>query len=239
MTERCWPNPFPPRGNVASVLPDALPVRPSRRLFHRGGGDSAGLELSRGPELRGVQTGLSSVFGQLGPRPVGDDVYTTLDPKAQRVAVAGLAGRVGSVVALDPRTGAVKVMYSNPSYNDNDPHATGRKLLELQPRDPGRIPARFDIQGRHGRGGARQSQVHAELDSQRQLAQDHRRRPSANDNNQSFGDIDLTTALTYSVNTVWAQVAEAIGRVTMTNYMQRFGFYTKTSARLPAATRST
>ena len=35
--------------------------------------------------------------------------------------------------------------------------------------------------------------------------------PLANDNNQSFGPIDLTTALTYSVNTVWAQVAEALG----------------------------
>ena len=33
--------------------------------------------------------------------------------------------------------------------------------------------------------------------------------PLNNDNNQSFGPIDLTTALTYSVNTVWAQVAEA------------------------------
>ena len=51
--------------------------------------------------------------------------------------------------------------------------------------------------------------------------------PLSNDGNQSFGNIDLTTALTYSVNTVWAQVAEAIGRVTMTNYMKLFGFYTK------------
>ncbi|MBV8991054.1 MAG: hypothetical protein JO372_21070, partial [Solirubrobacterales bacterium] len=89
-------------------------------------GDSAGLERSRGTELRGVQTGLSSIFGQFGGSPrVGDDVHTTLDPKAQRVAVAGLAGRAGSVVALDPRTGAIKVMYSNPTYNNNDPHATG------------------------------------------------------------------------------------------------------------------
>ena len=34
-----------------------------------------------------------------------------------------LAGRAGSVVALDPQTGAIKVMYSNPSYNDNHPQA--------------------------------------------------------------------------------------------------------------------
>ncbi len=51
--------------------------------------------------------------------------------------------------------------------------------------------------------------------------------PLSNDNNQSFGQIDLTTALTYSVNTVWAQVGESLGRATMTKYMKRFGFYSK------------
>jgi peptidoglycan glycosyltransferase len=33
--------------------------------------------------------------------------------------------------------------------------------------------------------------------------------------------------LTYSINTVWAQVAEHLGRGTMTDYMKRFGFYSK------------
>ena len=36
--------------------------------------------------------------------------------------------------------------------------------------------------------------------------------PLANSGDESFGDIDLTTALTYSVNTVWAQVAEKLGK---------------------------
>ncbi|MBV8221234.1 MAG: hypothetical protein JO325_22440, partial [Solirubrobacterales bacterium] len=84
-------------------------------------GEASGLEESAGPDLRGVQTGLSSIFGQLSPRPVGDDVYTTLDSKGQRAAVQALAGMHGSVVALDPSTGAVKVMYANPGYNDNNP----------------------------------------------------------------------------------------------------------------------
>jgi peptidoglycan glycosyltransferase len=51
--------------------------------------------------------------------------------------------------------------------------------------------------------------------------------PLQNDNNQSFGDISLTEALTFSVNTVFAQVAEHVGRKTMTEYMKRFGFYSK------------
>jgi peptidoglycan glycosyltransferase len=57
--------------------------------------------------------------------------------------------------------------------------------------------------------------------------------PLNNDNNQAFGPIDLTTALTFSVNTVWAQVAEHLGRATMTDYMKRFGFYSKPPVDLP------
>jgi peptidoglycan glycosyltransferase len=37
--------------------------------------------------------------------------------------------------------------------------------------------------------------------------------------------IDLTTALTQSVNTVWAQVGVKLGKRTMADYMERFGFY--------------
>jgi peptidoglycan glycosyltransferase len=49
--------------------------------------------------------------------------------------------------------------------------------------------------------------------------------PLANSGDQSFGDIDMTTALTNSVNTYWAQVGEQLGTETMVEYMGRFGFY--------------
>src|SRR5207249_3344455 len=45
-----------------------------------------------------------------------------------------------------------------------------------------------------------------------------------NDFNQSFGPIDLATALQKSVNTVYAQVGEQLGKRTMREYMNRFGF---------------
>ena len=35
----------------------------------------------------------------------------------------------------------------------------------------------------------------------------------------------MTTALTNSVNTYWAQVGEQLGTDTMVTYMERFGFY--------------
>ena len=62
--------------------------------------------------------------------------------------------------------------------------------------------------------------------------------PLENDLNQSFGDITFTKALTYSVNTVFAQVAQDVGRPTMTNYMKRFGFYAKPPIDLPQSSLS-
>ena len=63
-------------------------------------------------------------------------------------------------------------------------------------------------------------QVHADLDARR--AQRHRdlRRAARNFGGEDFGAIDLTTALTNSVNTVWAQVGEQLGKATMDRYMQ-------------------
>ena len=48
--------------------------------------------------------------------------------------------------------------------------------------------------------------------------------PLENAGGQSFGEIDMETALTNSVNTDWAQVAEDLGTDTMYKYMDRFGF---------------
>ncbi|MEA2211577.1 MAG: penicillin-binding protein [Solirubrobacteraceae bacterium] len=188
-------------------------------------GSAAGMERSYGPALRGLQTGLSSVFGQLSPRPVGDDLLSSLDPKAQQVAQAGLAGRAGAVVALNPQTGAVKVMDSHPSYDDNHP----------TPTDPGQFN-RATQAGYPPGSTFKVVTATAAIDSGKYTPNSIVNGkspvtisgvPLNNDNNQSFGPIDLTTALTYSVNTVWAQVAESLGRGTMTKYMKRFGFYSR------------
>ena len=191
-------------------------------------GESAGLERSRGAELRGLQTGLSSIFGQFGGSlRVGDDVYTSLDPKAQQLAVQLLGGRAGSVVALNPRNGAVLAMYSNPTYDDNHVEHLG----------PGQSIYDRAIQAGYPPGSTfKIVTATAAIDSGRYTPDSTVNGnspvtisgvPLSNDGNKSWGPQTLTTALTYSINTIWAQVAESVGRPTMTTYMQRFGFYSK------------
>ena len=47
----------------------------------------------------------------------GATVVTTIDPHLQQVASQAMAGRPGAAVALNPRTGEVLAMVSNPSYD--------------------------------------------------------------------------------------------------------------------------
>ena len=58
--------------------------------------------------------------------------------------------------------------------------------------------------------------------------------PLANDEHESFGQLTLTEALVKSVNTVYAQVAEHLGKQTLARYMSRFGFDRKPQLDYPS-----
>jgi penicillin-binding protein 2 len=67
---------------------------------------------------------VSAVGRQLGvvresPADPGADLSLTLDLRLQEAAARALGEHAGAVVALDPRTGAVRAMYSAPSFDSN------------------------------------------------------------------------------------------------------------------------
>ena len=192
-------------------------------------GVAAGLEQADGGDLRGLQTGLDSIFGQLTPTRTGDDVYTTLDPRGQRAAAQALGGQAGSVVALNPRTGAVLVMYSNPGYDDNggNPcgiHATGTCFNRATQANyyPG---STFKVVTATAAIDAGMFTPDSVINGNSPITVSGV--PLANDGNQSWGPQTFTTAMINSINTIFAQVAERVGRSTMADYMKRFGFYSK------------
>ena len=199
-------------------------------------GAAAGLEAYRNDALKGVQNGISSIFGPTGSAQVGNDVDTTLDPKAQQLAAQLLAGRPGSVVALNPRNGAVLAMYSNPSYNDNVlpvKCAAGALGCQIDRAVAGRYPpgSTFKIVTATAAIDTGRYTPTSMIDGKSPLVVSGV--PLHNDLDQSFGPITLTEALVQSVNTVFAQVAQNVGRPTMTEYMKRFGFYAKPPIDLP------
>ncbi|MGW1374303.1 penicillin-binding transpeptidase domain-containing protein [Streptomyces sp. NPDC002446] len=55
----------------------------------------------------------------------GGDVHTTINPRMQRAAFAGLGGKQGAVVAIEPRTGRILALVSTPSYEPGELSGNG------------------------------------------------------------------------------------------------------------------
>jgi peptidoglycan glycosyltransferase len=206
----------------------------------------AGIERSRNDELSRQSDELGSLADQLqGKREQGDAVITTLDPAAQRIATEQLAatGSPGAVVALDPRTGAVKVMASTPGY---DPNALDQRGVFRALNAAGSGAPLLDraTQSSYAPGSTfKVVTAAAAIDSGRYTPDSVidgsspktiSGVPLRNDLGESYGPISLTTAMTNSVNTVFGQIGEALGKQTMADYMRRFGFYAKPPLDYPA-----
>lgn len=210
---------------------------------------STGMELFRDKELNGQSgTNLQSVLDQLqGKEPQGDKLITTLDPQAQRVARAALGEHEGAVVALEPRSGAVRVMASTPSYDPNalrSPASNARQERELNASTPTKSELNRATQFGYAPGSTfKIVTATAAIDTGEYTPESIVSGRNGiivsgkllqNDNGESFGPITLTYALAHSVNTVYAQVAEHVGKRTLQRYMERFGFDRKPELDYPA-----
>jgi peptidoglycan glycosyltransferase len=199
----------------------------------------AGIESFRNALLNGENdTGLQKILDQLqGKKPQGDEVITTLEPAAQRVAISALGEHEGAVVALDPRTGAVEVMASTPGYDPNALSSEARYARLLHETEA--TPPRRSLLNRATQFGYAPGSTFkivtatAAIDTGAYTPESTvsgrndvviSGKPLGNDDNESLGPITLTYALAHSVNTVWAQVAVKLGKQTLKRYMDRFGF---------------
>ena len=222
------------RGKAAIFVRDY----PQGRLFSHAVGysfvqrGSAGIEKSANEELSGEGDELTNLLDEIGGRGArrGDDIRTTLDPRAQRVALEALAGRDGAVVALEPETGRVRVMASLPDFDPNDiPDRFGQLN-----RDENAPLFNRTTQSRYPPGSTMKvvSAV-AAIDSGRytpdSIVDGSNKKPVSgvpleNFGGADYGPVTLTEALTRSINTVWGEVAERLGKETYYRYMRAFGF---------------
>jgi peptidoglycan glycosyltransferase len=200
----------------------------------------AGLERYYNDELSGQKDEFGSLIDQLlGNRKEGEDLRTNLDPRGQRAALQALQGRNGSVVALEPSTGKVLVMANVPSY---DPNRVVQEQAAGGPQGSGRFNRA--TQARYPPGSTfKVVTAAAALDTGKytpdSLVDGRNNKPISgvplqNSGGTDYPTITLTRALTFSVNTVWAEVAEKLGSDTMYRYMRRFGFNQKPPVDLPS-----
>jgi peptidoglycan glycosyltransferase len=195
-----------------------------------------GFELSHNDELVGNKTEFLSVLDELqGHAQKGDNVQSALNPNAQQAAVDGLAGRRGSVVAMVPSTGEIKAMVSIPEYDPNSVE-NSNTFKRLNAEETAPLFNRATQAGYPPGSTMKVVTATAALDSGDFTPNSvlSGRSPIAiegvalsNSGGEQFGDIPMTTALTNSVNTWWAQAGEKVGADTMFKYMDRYGFNAK------------
>jgi len=184
----------------------------------------AGLEDYYNDALTGRATNaIDAVTRLLGPAKVGDDMRTTLSEKAQKVATDALDSREqqGAVVAMELKTGAVKVLAAKPSFDPNGDDCGANLNLATQ----GLFPPGSTMKAVTASAAIDSGEYQPDSRVNGENGKEISGAPLNNFGDESFGDVDLTFALTNSVNTVWAEVAEKLGKQTMTEYMEKFGFY--------------
>ena len=210
-----------------------------------------GLEQSYNDFLTGSNANLDTVFRSTldklrGSTITGNDMVLTLQPKLQSIARRALQGKCGAVVALDPRTGRVLAMVSNPTYNPN--------LIERRFAQATRttLPCGAPLLNRATAGKYQPGSTFklvtasAALDTGR-FTPDSRfvdpgycieygkqvRNAGNPEAPETFGSVDLTQGLEHSINSVFCNVGKALGAGTVLRYADRFGFYTAPAIGLP------
>lgn len=170
------------------------------------------------------------------PKP-GQHLYLSLDARLQRAAIAAFEGRAGVAVAIDPRSGEILCMVSQPAFDPNlFVNGISRKdyaALLAAPHQP-----LFD---RTLRGGYEPGSTIKPFYALAGLELGIRRpedtvlstgRFQLPGQSQSYGDwragghgrINLRESLAQSVNTYYYQLASDLGIDRSSAYMAQFGF---------------
>ena len=175
------------------------------------------------------QNALNSLAGISEP---GNSVQLTIDSRIQRAAEQALSGRVGAIVALDPRTGAVLAWASAPTFDNTNiqaaieaanasggtdtsmydratlalytPGSTFKVITLASALDNGMatLDSTYDSPGRMEIGGADVVSV----------------------NERGHGTISLARAFAVSSNTVFGQVATGLGADKLVSTARAFGY---------------
>jgi peptidoglycan glycosyltransferase len=218
----------------------------------------AGLESSLNDYLTGSNSNLGTVLDTTldkirGATIKGNDVWLTMKPGAQRVAMQQLAGKCGSVVALDPRTGKLLVMASRPTYDPNLVEGDFGRINNIRAACRPAAPLlNRATDGLYTPGSTfKVVTASAALDSRKFTPESRFDDPGycieygqkvRNAGNpeapETFGSVDLVTGLEHSINSVFCNIGKALGAGRILGTAKQFGFYDDPPLETPGNERS-
>lgn len=201
----------------------------------------SGLEAGLQEKLAGMPDQVLEVVNERGKRlrvvggrrgRPGRDVKTTLDVDIQRAAAAAYGSTTGGAVVLSPKTGDILAVVTSGELDPND-----RVGVEIDPFNRA-------LSGLYAPGSSMKVVTSsAALDSgtvtpSTQLTGPQEYKGVRNFESEQFASLDFATALKFSVNTAFAQIAEKLGAKRMKRYADAFGFNRAPKLPLHAATSS-
>jgi peptidoglycan glycosyltransferase len=214
----------------------------------------SGLEESMNDYLTGSNANLDTLFNNTldklkGITQRGNNVVTTIDANAQRVAQTALAGKCGAAVALDPTTGKVLVWASQPTYNPNLVEGHFNQISRVSaPCTPAAPLLDRVSQGLFIPGSTfKVVTAAAALDSGRVKPTTtftdrgyciEYGKKVLNFADQSgpevFGTVTFSEALQHSINAVFCEVGKELGARPVLDQAKKFGFYEEPPIELPS-----
>lgn len=167
----------------------------------------------------------------------GQDIYLTLDLKLQQKAVELLAGRKGSIVAIDPQDGGILAMVSSPSYDPNlFVHGITSKAYNSLLNDKSRPLINRATQGQYSPASTVKPLI-ALLGLDSQIINERTRvwdpgfwqipgveRKYRDWQKWGHGWVDVYHAITDSCDIFFYDLAYKVGVDRLANFMDKFGF---------------
>jgi penicillin-binding protein A len=213
-----------------------------------------GLEKSLNDYLTGSNANLNTLLDNAldklkGLTQKGNDVTTTLSARAQEVAMQQLAGKCGAAVAIEPETGRVLVLASQPSYDPNLVEGHFNQIVHTRASCGNASPLlNRATQGLFVPGSIfKVITASAALESGKYTPASRFDDPGycieygkkvSNFADQSgpevFGNVSFTEALENSINAVFCNIGKALGPLAVLDQAKRYGFYEEPPVELPS-----
>jgi len=218
----------------------------------------SGLESSENDYLTGSNANLKTILDNTydkirGATIKGNDLWLTIRPGAQRVAMEQLAGKCGSVVVLDTHTGAVLVMASRPTFDPNlversfasinNIRASCRPAAPLLNRatDGLFVPgSTFKVVTSAAALDSGRYSINSRFFDRGYCIEYGKQVRNFGDQNgpEQFGSVDFLQALEHSINAVFCEIGKTIGAGRILGASKQFGFYEDPPLETPGNERS-
>ncbi|MDQ3957642.1 MAG: penicillin-binding transpeptidase domain-containing protein [Actinomycetota bacterium] len=166
------------------------------------------------------------------PEP-GRAVRTTLDVRVQQAAAGAFGGTTGGAAVLDPATGDVLAVVSSAELNP-ELYVGARDVQPFNRALSGLYPPGSSLKVMTGAAALESGVVNLGT----RLSGPREYKGVRNFESGEFGSIDFASAVRFSVNTAFAQIAEDLGAARLTRFARAFGFNSPPKMPLGAATSS-